>query len=129
MLLKCLPLAAIFPLALSGCVTVTEVPAEIAAVKLIPENGLATDYCKRRTQGTLNVVDITFANTGSAPYAGGDPVSVRYERSISRGTIPAISVGDTVTLAFPLPASCFDPNCDFVINYSNQPPASGTCLG
>lgn len=129
MLLKSLPIAAVLPLVLSGCVTVTEVPAKIASVKLVPENGLATDYCKRRTQGALNVVDITFANTGTAAYAGGDPVSVRYERSVSRGTIPAIGVGDTVTLAFPLPASCFDPNCDFVITYSNQPPVSGTCLG
>lgn len=129
MLLKNVTLAAALPLALAACVTVTEVPAKIAAVQLVPANGLATDYCVRRTQGALNVLDVTFANNGTAEYLGGDPVSVRFERAVSRGTIPAIPKGKTVTLAFPLPAACFDPNCDFVIEYSNQPPVAGTCLG
>jgi hypothetical protein len=129
MLLRPLALTAAATLALAACVTVTEVPARLSSVKLVPESGLATDYCKRRTQGTTNVVDVTFANTGTADYEGGDPVSVQFERAVSRGTIPAIAKGKSVTLAFPLPASCFDPNCDFVITYSNQPPVSATCLG
>lgn len=126
-MLRTLPFAAI--LALSGCVTVTEVPAEIPSLKLVPDGAAATTYCQRRTSGALNVIDVTFENAGTADYLGGDPVSVRFGQAVSSGTIPAIAMGDSATLAFPIPAACFDPDCEFVIKWSNQPEVSGLCVG
>ena len=116
-------------LALSACVTVVEVPAEIPSLKLVPESGAPTTYCQRRTSGATNVVDVTFLNAGTADYAGGDRVSVRFGERVFAGPIPAISQGDTATLAFPIPAACFDPDCAFVISWANQPEVQGLCLG
>ena len=127
MLSRTLPFASI--LALAACVSVIEVPAEISSVKLVPEAGVPTDYCKRRTQGATNVVDVTFQNAGTADYAGGDPITVAFGRAVSRGALPAIAKGQSVTLAFPMPATCFNPDCEFTIKLANQPEVEGLCLG
>ena len=116
-------------LALTACVTVVEVPAEIASLKLVPENGAPTNYCQRRTQGATNVVDITFLNDGTADYIGGDRVSVTFGDRVFASPIPAILKGDTATLAVPIPPACFDPDCEFTISWANQPKATGLCLG
>ena len=126
-MLRILPFSAI--LALSACVTVTEVPARTASVKLVPESATAVTYCKRRTSGARNVLDVSFENAGTADYPGGDPVSVSFGKAVSNGVIPPIMRGKTATIAVPLPASCFDPDCDFVIAMSNQPEVQGLCLG
>ena len=128
-----LPLLTVALLVLSACVTVTEVPAEIPSLKLIPENGLPGDYCMRRTSGATNVLDITFRNDGTAAYQGGDPISVTFStgktRAVARGTIPAIARGDSGTLAVPIPLACFDPDCEFTIDWANQPKVEGFCPG
>ncbi len=116
-------------LALAACVTVVEVPAEIASLKLVPENGAPTTYCQRRTSGATNVVDITFLNDGTADYAGGDPVSVTFGDRRFSSPIPAIAKGDTATLAVPIPPACFSPDCAFTIAWANQPEVTGLCLG
>lgn len=128
---RTLPFASI--LALSACVTVTEVPAEIPSVKLLPENGVPGDYCQSRTSGATSVIDITFGNDGTAAYGGGDPLTVTFAtgktRAVSRGTIPAIARGSTGTIAVPVPAACFDPDCEFSITWANQPEVEGFCRG
>lgn len=116
-------------LALSACVTVVEVPAEIPSLKLVPANGAPTTYCQRRTSGATNVVDVTFENAGTADYLGGDRVAVRFGDRVFAGDIPAILQGDTATLAFPIPPACFDPDCEFTITWANQPEVQGLCLG
>lgn len=116
-------------LALSACVTVTEVPALTPSVKLVPEGATAVTYCQRRTSGAVNVLDITFENSGTADYPGGDPLSVSFGQAVSNGTIPPILMGDTATVAVPLPAACFDPDCEFTIRLSNQPETQGLCIG
>ena len=115
-------------LALSACVTVVEVPAEIASLKLVPDAGVPTTYCQRRTSGATNVLDVTFLNTGTADYAGGDDVSVAFtEQLVSTAAIPAVAQGDTVTMAFAIPAACFSPECSFTISWANQPEVEGLC--
>ncbi len=116
-------------LALGACVTVVEVPAEIASLKLVPDAGAPTTYCQRRTQGATNVVDITFLNDGTADYAGGDRMSVTFGERVFASPIPAIAQGDTVTLAVPIPPECFSPDCKFTIAWANQPEVQGLCLG
>ena len=120
-------------LALSACVTVTEVPAEIPSLKLQPENGVPDDYCKIRNSGAVRVLDITFLNDGTAAYDGGDAMSVTFTtgetRSVSRGAIPPIDRGRTGTIAVPITAACFDPDCEFTITWANQPEVEGFCRG
>ncbi|MEM6387392.1 MAG: hypothetical protein AAF718_14270 [Pseudomonadota bacterium] len=127
------PLAAAAVLALTACVTVTEVPAEIPSLKLVPESGVPGDYCKRRNSGAVNVLDITFLNDGTAAYEGGDALRVTFgtgdERAVSRGTIPAIGRGEMGTVAVPVPLACFVPDCPFTITWANQPEVEGFCQG
>ncbi len=134
MLLKPLTLAAAATVTLAACVTVTEVPARIPSVKLVPDNGLPGDYCKIRTSGATRVLDITFLNDGNAAYEGGDPITVTYQtgttrRAVSRGTLPPVAQGKTTTVAFPMPTACFVPDCDFTIAWANQPEVAGYCRG
>ncbi|MEM9426593.1 MAG: hypothetical protein AAGA06_07805 [Pseudomonadota bacterium] len=128
------PLALAAVLALTACVTVTEVPAEIPSLKLVPEGGVPGDYCQSRTSGATRVVDITFLNDGTAAYEGGDALTVTFStgedmRAISRGTIPAIERGRTGTIAVPMPTACFDPDCEFTVTWANQPEVDGFCRG
>lgn len=131
MLLRSLSLVSL--LSLTACVTVTEVPAEIPSLKLVPENGVPGDYCQRRTSGATNVLDITFRNDGTAAYEGGDPLRITFTtgetQAVSRGTISPIPRGRTGTIAVPIPLSCFDPDCDFTITWANQPEVEGFCQG
>lgn len=132
MMIRPLSLASLMGLA--ACVTVTEVPAEIPSLKLVPENGLPGDYCVRRTSGATNVLDITFRNDGTAAYDGDDPLTIAFRtgrntRAVARGTIPAIARGDTETVSVPIPAACFDPDCDFTIDWANQREVEGFCPG
>ena len=127
------PTALVAILALTACVTVTEVPAEIPSLKLVPEAGLPGDYCQRRTSGATNVLDITFRNDGTAAYEGGDPLRLTFTtgdtRAIARGTLPPIARGRTGTLAVPIPLACFEPDCEFTITWANQPEVEGFCQG
>ncbi|MEM7752549.1 MAG: hypothetical protein AAF230_03990 [Pseudomonadota bacterium] len=127
------PIAFAAILTLSACVTVTEVPAEIPSLKLVPENGVPGDYCQSRNSGATRVVDITFLNDGTAGYEGGDALTITFStgemQAVSRGTIPAIQRGRTGTIAVPMPTACFDPDCEFTIAWANQPEVEGFCQG
>ena len=92
-------------------------------IKEVIVYGLATDYCKRRTQGALNVVDITFANTGTAAYAGGDPVSVRSERA---PCLLATAATHGVVTMLVVTSGCWAPDRDKV--YSSKMELSGSIL-
>lgn len=129
MLLKPIALTAAATLALTACVSVTEVPARLPSLKIVPEGGVPSDYCQRRTQGATNVLDITFRNAGTADYEGGDPITVAFGNAVSRGVLPPVARGRTVTLAYPIPLACFDPDCEFTVKWSNQPEVEGFCPG
>ncbi|MEM7718371.1 MAG: hypothetical protein AAF222_04150 [Pseudomonadota bacterium] len=132
-MLKPITYAAAAILSLAACVSVTEVPAEIPSLKLVPDNGLPGEYCQQRNSGATRVVDITFLNDGTADYAGVDALTVTFStgttRAVARGTIPAIERGRTGTVAVPIPTACFDPDCEFTIGWANQSDVEGFCQG
>lgn len=103
---------------------------------LIPFADPKTGFCKRDDQGDLIV---TVKNQGSAG-AGPSTTTVVFAPggTFSQPT-PPIFAGASVDLTFPIPAKCFDPDCDFriIVDSGNQVTesdelnnfASGTCLG
>lgn len=133
MLLKTLTLAAAATVALAACVTTVETPARIASLKLVPDGGVPGDYCKLRNSGATRVLDITFRNDGTGGYAGGDPLTVAFStgarRAVTRTSLPSIPSGDTRTIAVPVPTACFNPDCEFSIDWANQTETDGFCKG
>jgi hypothetical protein len=110
--------------------------AEAGLPDLIPVPDPDTDFCKRDERGNLIV---TVRNQGSGD-AGASTTTVHFVPggAFSQPT-PPIAAGASVDLAFPIPAVCFDPDCDFriIVDSAHQVTesdetnntASGTCRG
>jgi hypothetical protein len=79
---------------------------------LVPVSDPEGNYCRRDEQGNLVV---TVHNQGSGD-AGASTTTVAFARggTFSQPT-PAITAGSSVDLAFSIPPTCFDPDCEFRI--------------
>jgi hypothetical protein len=110
--------------------------AQAGLPDVIPLADPQTGFCKRDDQGNLIV---TVKNQGSAD-GGASTTTVVF---VSGGTFsqptPPIPAGGSVDLSFPIPATCFTPDCEFriIVDSGNQVTesdegnniASGTCRG
>lgn len=79
-----------------------------------------------------NVLSVRFANSGGVAARAGTNVTVTFQGSSPTsvsGRMPAIPPGGVVDMAFPVPRDCFASDCRFTIQWSNQPPVSGICIG
>lgn len=118
---------------------IERVPArrmEVGLPDLVPEPDDTGSFCRRDDEGNLIV---TVRNQGNAG-AGASTTTVDYgsHGNISLPT-PALAAGASVDLAFPIPPSCFDPDCEFRIRVDDgnvvvesdetNNIASGICLG
>lgn len=102
-----------------------------AIVGIIPPVGsAAVEYC-HRDDSTLSVF---FRNTGEL--ASSDQtteVHVNFTTGSSTVTqtqlMPSIAPGETIEMFFEIPVGCFGPDCNFTIQWSNQPEVQGRCIG
>lgn len=122
---------------LEGCVPETPKP------DLVPVNpeGWAS-FCD-----TVPSQDVTYygqdlrvhiKNQGDAP-AGSSDVLVDWGFANTIYPVPAIEVGETVTILFPIPQGCFNPDCGFeiIVDYNDDVDESnelnnsqiGNCIG
>lgn len=77
-------------------------------------------------------LSVLFGNSGGIPSPPGTTVTVTFSAQGPVPTsrpMPAIPPGGTIDMAFPIPRSCFIPDCRFTIQWSNQPPVRGICIG
>jgi CARDB len=109
--------------------------AQAGLPDLIPLPDPQTGFCKRDDQGNLIV---TVKNQGSADGAASTTTVTFAPGGTFSQPTPPIPAGGSVDLTFPIPAACFDPDCDFriIVDSANQVTesdesnniASGTCL-
>ena len=94
-------------IALTGCLKLFPKPDLIPAN---PQNWAG--FCDTDGSGNLRV---HIKNQGDAP-AGNSNVRVsfgQYGESVK--LVPALGVGETTTVLFPIPSGCYDPDCSFEI--------------
>jgi hypothetical protein len=79
---------------------------------LVPVPGPAGDFCVRQNDKLF----VTVRNQGAAA-AGSSSTRVDFGAfGTSTMPTPALAAGDSATLVFTIPPTCFDPNCEFRIN-------------
>ena len=90
-----------------------------------------TAFC-RRNESELNV---RFENTGGRPFEGDMTVTVTFQgyQPVQQkiGYIPAAHENSNgiINIPFTIPQGCFNPDCEFEIQWSNHPAVSGICIG
>lgn len=99
-----------------------------AVIGIRPPNGSPRHaYCLRDG----DFLSVIFANSGGLASTGAVAVDVTFKTkpptTLTR-QMPAIPSGGRVEMAFPVPSGCFTPDCDFTIQWSNQPPVAGRCF-
>jgi hypothetical protein len=96
-------------------------------VGIIPPFGSPPhEYCQR---DDLNL-SVAFRNSGDMSAAPA-PVSVTFGgvNQTFTQTRPRIPPGGTVEMIYQMPEGCFNPDCGFRIEWSNQPDVDGRCVG
>ncbi len=106
-------------------------PGGTAVVGIVPTCGSAAiEYCQRNN-GNLSVF---FRNTGDGPSSDQTiEVKVEFQTGSPNASVsqfmPSIAPGETIEMIFEIPGGCFSPDCDFTIQWSNQPAVQGKCIG
>lgn len=108
-------------------------PGPNPVVRILPpisQNLGAHAYCKRDDEGNLNV---QFQNIGDLDQAAGFDVTVtfvtRFGPVEETQPLEPLVVNQIGTLFYTIPPGCFDHDCSFTIEWSNQPAVDGICFG
>ena len=93
------------------------------------DNPSAVDYCKRDDSDLL----VQFQNVGDMAGGGTVDVIVSFETSGGQVNVTQprgpLEIDEIQTLRFEIPGQCFNPDCEFAVQWANANAVGGRCIG